>query len=687
MPRNKEQTLRDRYNEILRKRESLLKQVEGVQENKILPSKQTAAEINGEYRQMKELYTSILKRTKTGNLVDDGEYKQILGDDAYLFLKRGTKAGLVTYIKNKKRGEVLEFVDESVKYLKDGYQNLDGSAITTPPEPPPGNQGGPSGGPSSRPTITPTKEKRKQDNLRKKQRAAKGGAGAGLSDSGPTKEGKLEDLKDDATLLKELKEKEEKGTLTTEEENQLLVLETRIKGQQDKEEQKRKFAEQMGGDPKEKNMGAGRKDYTKKEQTINPDGSQASGQTEAELRMADLYAALSPEERNAIAIDYEAMLSSHSREQQQQFTRAAEKQVMSFLGETHKSLDKSDKEFIFRKFYTEEARKNLGNKPPEAQESGEPQVNNDDPNNIYDNLEDYTDETFADVTGGFTQEQVDSLTIDEQKRPPDQQDRPEFQRVNPQYNNMDISIDDVSPEGQGVLGVSQGGVAPNVSTQIFNPQMAGQLTSQNILNSITFPTEEAQRIIEDRQRNKKSIEDLKDEIRCFHLIYNDNIPEFKKNDHQKRKDDALQSKDINVVKAHHKSMETAIRNYFKTSDLKVGVILSAETFFGSGYAAAPNLAALTQPRVPELNKSNVRVTKPGHEFDGAQTGQTRVNRLGRNYRKPISRMVPKVGQPPVPQKLAEPPLFPDVERPMKRQFIARRKHQSQYIVKLKTGKR
>tara|TARA_A100001015_G_C14895273_1_gene674142 strand:+ start:931 stop:1188 length:258 start_codon:yes stop_codon:yes gene_type:complete len=85
MPRNKEQTLRDRYNEILRKRESLLKQVEGVQENKILPSKQTAAEINGEYRQMKELYTSILKRTKTGNLVDDGEYKQILGDDAYLF--------------------------------------------------------------------------------------------------------------------------------------------------------------------------------------------------------------------------------------------------------------------------------------------------------------------------------------------------------------------------------------------------------------------------------------------------------------------------------------------------------------------------------------------------------------------------------------------------------------------------
>ena len=253
-------------------------------------------------------------------------------------------------------------------------------------------------------------------------------------------------------------------------------------------------------------------------------------------------------------------------------------------------------------------------------------------------------------------------------------DKAPFTPSNPTYRDANIEVDDST--GQGVFGAT-GGIplagAMGGLTGTAAASTAGQLTASGLMNSISFPTDEAQKLIEDRQRNRKTIKQLKDEIKCFHTIYDDQIPEFKAAPHQGDKDDALASNDIKKVKDHHRKMQNTIRNYFKTSDLKVGVILSAESFFGTQHGAAPNLAALAQPRPFGATPGNVRVSKPGHEFDNAVAGEVRVNRLGRNYKKPVSRNVPKVAVPPTPQQVNQPPVSRDVERPLLAQRGFRRR--------------
>jgi phage-related protein len=363
--------------------------------------------------------------------------------------------------------------------------------------------------------------------------------------------------------------------------------------------------------------------------------------------------------------------------------KGAFKKVIEFLGDGFHELEHPEKMNIFHYFYAKHTDEN----PPEADKPGVPEVNNDEPG--FTPLDE----------PAITQEDIDSLNIEDDKIPePDpidpqqaaaamaadnvpvtQMDMPEFRPFNPISNEMDIEIDDVSPAGGTMQGTVQGGGAPPV----------GAFTSSNIMNSINFPTDEAQKMIEDRMRNKKDIEALKDEIRAMHLLYDDDIPQFKKNPHKQQKEDALASNDLNKVKAHHKSMQNTIRNYYKTSDLKVGVILSSEAFFGSNYASHPNLAALTQPRVPEYETSRVRAVKRGHEFDNAVSGETRVNRLGRNYRKPVTRNVPKVGGPTMATMIKEPKQVPDVERPLNSQRGYRQRRVSTNIgmpIILKTAK-
>ena len=256
-------------------------------------------------------------------------------------------------------------------------------------------------------------------------------------------------------------------------------------------------------------------------------------------------------------------------------------------------------------------------------------------------------------------------------------DRAPFVASNPTNVQANIEVDDATGAGvygasgipmAGAVGGAMGGLTGTAAATT-----AGQLTASGIMNSINFPTDEAQKLIEERQRNKKSIKQLKDEIRCFHLIYDDQIPAFKAAPHQGDKDDALASSDIKKVKDHHRKMQNMIRDYFKTSDLKVGIILSAESFFGTQHSAAPNLAALAQPRPFGTLPGNVRVSKPGHEFDNAVAGEVRVNRLGRNYKKPVSKNVPKVAVPPQPEQVRAPPVSRDVERPLLAQRGFRRR--------------
>jgi hypothetical protein len=71
-------------------------------------------------------------------------------------------------------------------------------------------------------------------------------------------------------------------------------------------------------------------------------------------------------------------------------------------------------------------------------------------------------------------------------------------------------------------------------------------------------------------------------------------------------------------------------------------------------------------------------------------GETRVNRLGRNYKKPVKRNVPKVGQPTMAQNIQDPKQLPDVERPLFSQRGFRQRRISNNIglpIKLKVDKR
>ncbi len=410
----------------------------------------------------------------------------------------------------------------------------------------------------------------------------------------------------------------------------------------------------------------------------------------ANNRLNDFLANLTEEQAQAVAQYFEAGESSETQLDHQEKFAFAQNKMMKHLGEGWKNLD-PDRRNIMIKYYYSQAHID---KPPEASQPSQPDVNNNQPG-----------ATSQQPGEQFTAEDIDSLGVEgdeninqaeaergaeAQAEPNNQQfmDQPEFRTFNPQFQNVDIEIDDTTPAGtfdpvQGGSGGS-GGNVPG-----FQTLGAGGLTSSNLLNSVNFPTDEAQKLIEDRMRNKKSIETLKDEIRCMHIIYDDEIKTFKESPHQKDKNDALESKDVNKVKAHHKKMQDMIRNYYKTSDLKVGVILSAESFFGTSFASHPNLAALSQPRVPELNPSRVRAVKPGHEFDNSVVGNTRVNRLGRNYKKPVKRNVPKVGEPPIAQQVQAPPQVPDIEEPLRGQRGFRRRRINQQVgmpIIIKTGK-
>ena len=421
-----------------------------------------------------------------------------------------------------------------------------------------------------------------------------------------------------------------------------------------------------------------------------PDDVMTEGQiSDARIHMRDWLNNIKDEEVDNWAEVYEAGVASDSPADHLEKQQRAFALLKMHLGPGYEALPKEQLDLMFKWYY---ATGHVDDpETVEASQPTEPDINNDGPGATPQNADE-----------AFTQDDINNLTIEDEAPPvvppPDvsndpaaqsttfsdrttQQNAPEFQPFNPPENNVDIEIDDTTGGGPPVgSGIPVSGGLPG----------ANMMTSSSLLNSMSFPTDAAQKLVEDRMRQKKGIEALKEEIRAMHLIYDDDIPSFKKNPHLGQKNDALKSNDIKVVRAHHKSMQDTIRNYYKTSDLKVGVILSAEGFFGGSAGLNPNLAALSQARVPELGGS-VRVSKPGHEFDNAVAGQTRVNRLGRNYKKPVSRNVPKVGTGPTAATLKEMPQVDDVERPFRSQRGFRQRRVNSNIpglkVVLKTGKK
>ena len=153
---------------------------------------------------------------------------------------------------------------------------------------------------------------------------------------------------------------------------------------------------------------------------------------------------------------------------------------------------------------------------------------------------------------------------------------------------------------------------------------------------------------EDEQREKKTIDRLKDEIRALHLIYDDNIPEFKSKPHIGQKNDALKSNNLSVVKEHHAGMEFIVARYYKKEpQMRLGVIIDAED-----YLSMYNLQNLPQETVGE---------EMGKVAKGIHTTYISGG-LAVAKREPVqNRLVKSLNATHIPTKLQNPLLMPKVD--------------------------
>lgn len=189
---------------------------------------------------------------------------------------------------------------------------------------------------------------------------------------------------------------------------------------------------------------------------------------------------------------------------------------------------------------------------------------------------------------------------------------------------------------------------------------------------------------ENKQRGKASIKRLKEEIRAYHLVYDNNIKEFRENPHKKQKDDALQSKDIEVVRAHHKKMEEKIREYYRSGDadsLNVGVIVPIDTYLQQYLSRSVPQMSNIQPPMTATTQSTVgashrhqHLTKKGHDpFGHSIAASTYYQRGGiQSYKQqPVAnhtiRIKGKVNSAPIadPKVYVDAPMNNFLQRPLK----------------------
>ena len=121
---------------------------------------------------------------------------------------------------------------------------------------------------------------------------------------------------------------------------------------------------------------------------------------------------------------------------------------------------------------------------------------------------------------------------------------------------------------------------------------------------------------EDTQRSKMNIARLKEEIRALHLIYDNNIDKFRSNPHKADKDDALKSDKVEVVRKHHKDMEVAIREYYRSGGgdtLQVGVIVPIDTYLQQYLSGGkPNEQAIAKAPTRTVGKEGTTSVGLGH---------------------------------------------------------------------------
>lgn len=167
----------------------------------------------------------------------------------------------------------------------------------------------------------------------------------------------------------------------------------------------------------------------------------------------------------------------------------------------------------------------------------------------------------------------------------------------------------------------------------------------SILDKFEQNTEDAGQIMEDKTRREKTLEQLKQELRCFHILYEDKIKSIKDPEHIALYTEALNSDDLKTVREHHKLMADLIRAYYKVSHLKLGVIMSAESVFGGAIGNIPAMLGSFGMGVP-IQRGNEQPTridrKKGKDrYSNATAGEINVIRGGRNSKKGVRQAIPR----------------------------------------------
>jgi hypothetical protein len=138
----------------------------------------------------------------------------------------------------------------------------------------------------------------------------------------------------------------------------------------------------------------------------------------------------------------------------------------------------------------------------------------------------------------------------------------------------------------------------------------------------------AQKSHEHRNRMSHTLSQLKQEITCMHIVYDPLIPVLTHPSHTHAKLNALASTDIRTVRTHHRTMQAHVRRYYKTTDLKVGVIISAEKVMG------------VQSGAGEVTHG-VSITKAGHDkFANSKKVTEEVMRGGINTKAILKNRMP-----------------------------------------------
>jgi hypothetical protein len=143
-----------------------------------------------------------------------------------------------------------------------------------------------------------------------------------------------------------------------------------------------------------------------------------------------------------------------------------------------------------------------------------------------------------------------------------------------------------------------------------------QITQQQINQALDINSEESRITREERDRQQSNIQTLKKEIDAMHLVYNDFIEEFRTAQHKKEYSDALKSQNIDEVMIHHRKMKRAISQYYKTTDLKVGVIVSAGSLFQQynndlrSVLGTASAGLAQQSQMKKIEKGKEEIQKP-----------------------------------------------------------------------------